>query len=77
MQEHSAIGERILGHVDEYWKSRPSCASITNVSMVTLPGRTRGETIPLVSRIISAVADAYNAMTSDRPYRDAMPSRVA
>ena len=29
-----------------------------------------------VSRII-AVADAYNAMTSDRPYRDAMPSRVA
>src|ERR687888_663934 len=32
--------------------------------------------IPLLSRII-AVADAYNAMTSDRPYRDAMPSRVA
>ena len=29
--------------------------------------------IPLLSRII-AVADAYNAMTSDRPYRDAMPS---
>jgi HD-GYP domain-containing protein (c-di-GMP phosphodiesterase class II) len=23
------------------------------------------------------VADAYNAMTSKRPYRDAMPSRVA
>jgi len=23
------------------------------------------------------VADAYNAMTSDRPYRDAMPSQVA
>ena len=34
------------------------------------------EEIPLLSRII-AVADAYNAMTSDRPYRDAMPSRVA
>ena len=32
--------------------------------------------IPLLSRII-AVADAYNAMTSDRPYREAMPSRVA
>ena len=30
----------------------------------------------MLSRII-AVADAYNAMTSDRPYRDAMPSRVA
>jgi HD-GYP domain-containing protein (c-di-GMP phosphodiesterase class II) len=35
-----------------------------------------GSRIPLLSRII-AVADAYNAMTSDRPYRDAMPSRVA
>ncbi len=32
--------------------------------------------IPVISRIIG-VADAYNAMTSDRPYRDAMPSRVA
>jgi HD-GYP domain-containing protein (c-di-GMP phosphodiesterase class II) len=32
--------------------------------------------IPLLSRIIS-VADAYNAMTSNRPYRDRMPSRVA
>ena len=29
-----------------------------------------------ISRII-AVADAYDAMTSGRPYRDAMPSRVA
>ena len=32
--------------------------------------------IPLLSRVI-AVADAYNAMTSHRPYREAMPSRVA
>src|SRR5262249_35732185 len=32
--------------------------------------------IPLLARVI-AVADAYNAMTSDRPYREAMPSRVA
>ena len=40
------------------------------------PDRLEGEAIPLLARII-AVADAYNAMTSDRPYRDAMPSRVA
>ena len=30
----------------------------------------------MLSRVI-AVADAYNAMTSHRPYREAMPSRVA
>src|SRR5262249_31353300 len=40
------------------------------------PDRLSDVEIPLLSRII-AVADAYNAMTSDRPYRDAMPSRVA
>jgi HD-GYP domain-containing protein (c-di-GMP phosphodiesterase class II) len=40
------------------------------------PDRLIGDEIPLLARII-AVADSYNAMTSDRPYRDAMPSRVA
>ena len=40
------------------------------------PDGIAGDEIPLISKIIS-VADAYNAMTSDRPYRDAMPSRVA
>ena len=40
------------------------------------PDGISGEDIPMVSRIL-AVADAYDAMTSDRPYRDAMPSEVA
>ncbi len=40
------------------------------------PDRLLADEIPLLARIM-AVADAYNAMTSDRPYRDAMPSRVA
>jgi putative nucleotidyltransferase with HDIG domain len=77
MQEHSAIGERILGHVDEY----SEIATVVRHHHERIDGQgypdgRQGESIPLVSRII-AVADAYNAMTSDRPYRDAMPSRVA
>ena len=77
MQEHSAIGERILANVDTY----PEVADIVRhhherVDGTGYPDGLQGEEIPLVSRII-AVADAYNAMTSDRPYRDAMPSRVA
>jgi HD-GYP domain-containing protein (c-di-GMP phosphodiesterase class II) len=36
------------------------------------PAQMPGKDIPLDARII-AVADAYNAMTSVRPYRDAMP----
>jgi putative nucleotidyltransferase with HDIG domain len=37
---------------------------------------TRGEEIPLEARIIS-VADVYDALTSDRPYRKAMPPQEA
>jgi putative nucleotidyltransferase with HDIG domain len=40
------------------------------------PDRLTDAEIPLLAKIISA-ADAYNAMTSKRPYRDAMPSQVA
>jgi putative nucleotidyltransferase with HDIG domain len=77
MQEHSAIGERILAHVDEY----SEIATIVRHHHERIDGQgypdgLTDRDIPLVSRII-AVADAYNAMTSDRPYRDAMPSRVA
>ncbi len=77
MQEHSAIGERILAHVDEY----AEIAMIVRHHHERIDGQGYpdglvDDEIPLVSRII-AVADAYNAMTSDRPYRDAMPSRVA
>jgi hypothetical protein len=77
MQEHSAIGERILGHVDEYSEiSTVVRFHHERIDGQGYPDGLGGEEIPLVSRII-AVADAYNAMTSDRPYRDAMPSRVA
>jgi HD domain len=77
MQEHSAIGERILAYVAEY----EEIATVVRhhherVDGQGYPDGLAGDDIPLVSRII-AVADAYNAMTSDRPYRDAMPSRVA
>jgi putative nucleotidyltransferase with HDIG domain len=77
MQEHSAIGERILAKVDDY----SEIAKIVRhhherIDGMGYPDGISGEEIPLLSKIIS-VADAYNAMTSDRPYRDAMPSRVA
>jgi putative nucleotidyltransferase with HDIG domain len=77
MQEHSAIGERILAYVDEYSEiARVVRHHHERIDGQGYPDGLVDEEIPLVSRII-AVADAYNAMTSDRPYRDAMPSRVA
>jgi putative nucleotidyltransferase with HDIG domain len=77
IEEHSTIGERILSNVDGY-------AEIANivrhhherVDGQGYPDNLDGKEIPLISKII-AVADAYDAMTSGRPYRDAMPSPVA
>ncbi len=77
MERHSEIGQRILEKVDDY----AEIASVVRhhherVDGMGYPDGVTGDDIPLLARII-AVADAYNAMTSDRPYRDAMPSRVA
>ena len=71
MQAHSIIGERILNNIDGY----ADIAQIIRhhherIDGSGYPDGLRGTVIPLVSRII-AVADAYNAMTSGRPYRDA------
>ena len=77
METHSAIGERILANVEDY----AEIAAIVRHHHERFdgngyPDELAGDEIPLLSRVIG-VADAYNAMTSDRPYREAMPSRVA
>lgn len=77
MEKHSAMGEDILRNVDDY----AEIANIVRHHHERVDGRgypdgLESDDIPLLARII-AVADAYNAMTSDRPYRDALPSRVA
>jgi len=77
MERHSVIGEEILRKVDDYGEIAGIVRSHhERVDGTGYPDCLTGEDIPLLARII-AVADAYNAMTSDRPYRDAMPSRVA
>ncbi len=77
MQTHSEIGAGILEKVEDYG----DVAAVVRHHHERMDGNgypngVVGDDIPVLSRII-AVADAYNAMTSDRPYREAMPSRVA
>ena len=77
MEQHPVIAERILSKVEDYSDiARIVRHHHERVDGLGYPDNLRGESIPLLSRII-AVADAYDAMTSDRSYRDAMPSRVA
>jgi putative nucleotidyltransferase with HDIG domain len=77
MEQHAAIGERILANVDDY----KEIAQVVRHHHERIDGHgypdgLSGNEIPILSRII-AVADAFDAMTSDRPYRDSMPQRAA
>ena len=72
MREHPAIGERILRAVT----GMGGVARIVRHEHESFDGSgypdgLAGSEIPIGSRIILA-CDAYHAMTSDRPYRDAM-----
>ena len=77
MQQHPEIGRRVLEgigflarpldvvlHHHERWDGRG------------YPQGLVGDGIPLVARIVSVV-DAFDAMTSDRPYRKGLPREVA
>jgi diguanylate cyclase (GGDEF)-like protein len=73
MRQHSVIGERIVAAIP----GLEGVAKIIrheheNFDGTGYPDGIAGEEIPLGSRIIFA-CDAYHAMTSDRPYRKAMP----
>jgi len=77
MEQHYEIGERILRNVDDYSEIADVVRSHhERIDGMGYPDGIYGEDIPLLARIIG-VADAYDAMTSDRPYREALPSRVA
>lgn len=77
IQEHSNIGVHLLMNINflsevvpyiTYQKERYDGSGE--------PEGLKGQSIPFGSRIIAA-ADAYSAMTSDRPYRKAMPVEKA
>jgi putative nucleotidyltransferase with HDIG domain len=77
MREHPAIGERILRAVT----GMGGVARIVRHEHESFDGSgypdgLAGEEIPIGSRIILA-CDAYHAMTSDRPYRQAMSHKDA
>ncbi len=77
MRRHAAIGGEIVSRIDEY---RLTAAIIRHHhehwNGTGYPDGIAGQDIPLGSRII-AVADTFDAMTSDRPYRRAMSSQTA
>ena len=77
MRTHPIVGERILAPIEALAEVLP----IVRSSHERWDGRgypdgLHGEAIPIGARIV-AVADVYDALTSDRPYRTALPREAA
>jgi len=74
VMEHTVIGARILGPLLRDW---PLVIAIVRshherIDGKGLPDGLKGDAIPPIVRIVS-VADAFDAMTSKRPYRPSLP----
>lgn len=77
MELHPELGEKILEPIERLGDVRPIVrACHERYDGKGYPDNKAGEEIPIEARIIFC-CDAYHAMTSDRPYRKAMPDEAA
>jgi putative nucleotidyltransferase with HDIG domain len=76
-KRHARVGSRIVSAVTELEEvGRAILHHHERHDGEGYPDRLAGEHVPLLSRILS-VCDAYDAMTSDRPYRTSVTHRQA
>lgn len=72
MRRHSELGATLLGQVPEFWEGASIVlAHHERPDGTGYPRGLRGEELPLEAAVV-AVADAYDAMSNDRPYRKGM-----
>jgi HD-GYP domain-containing protein (c-di-GMP phosphodiesterase class II) len=77
MQSHSSIGADMVAQLSLYRRGRELILyHHERVDGKGYPMGLQGDQIPLGARIM-AVADSFQAMTSDRPYRKALPLSTA
>ena len=78
MKVHTVDGERILSRVGGFLAEvgKVVRSSHERWDGQGYPDGLEGEEIPIESRIVSC-CDAFNAMTTDRPYRSARPTQWA
>jgi HD-GYP domain-containing protein (c-di-GMP phosphodiesterase class II) len=75
--QHPSIGHAILSHLPQLSSVLPGVLyHHEHLDGRGYPEGRKGDDIPLFGRIL-AVADAYDAMTTCRPYRTAMPTEKA
>lgn len=74
---HPVFGDRIINHIELFQPYRPIIRSHhERIDGRGYPDGLKADQIPLEVRIVS-LADAYDAMTSSRAYRSALPTEIA
>lgn len=74
---HPIAGERIINHIELFSSYQPIIRSHhERIDGKGYPDGLQGDKIPLVVRIVT-LADSYDAMTTSRAYRSAMPIETA
>ncbi|HHJ13006.1 MAG TPA: HD domain-containing protein [Gammaproteobacteria bacterium] len=79
MKQHTVFGYEILKDSPSQYLQTGAVIALNHHERFNgtgYPNRLGGREIPLVARIVS-VADAYDALTSERPYKNAWPSEKA
>jgi putative two-component system response regulator len=77
IKQHTVIGDRLCGSLRSLTRVRPIVRHHhERYDGSGYPDRLQRDEIPLLAQIISVV-DVFDALTTDRPYRAALPRRVA
>jgi len=77
IKRHSDMGAEIIEHIRQLRESIPGVKyHHEQLDGKGYPDGLKGEEIPILAKIV-AVADTYDAMTTDRPYRKAMEKEAA
>ncbi len=77
IRQHPVAGERIVTHIDMFQAYRPIIRNHhERMNGKGYPDGLKGDQIPLEVRIVS-LADAFDAMTTSRAYRSALPTELA
>jgi ribonuclease P protein subunit RPR2 len=78
MQSHPHLGERIIARIPYLHGSARDVVASHHERWdgQGYPSRIAGDQIPVVARVF-ALADAWDAMTNDRPYRKALSAEAA
>jgi putative two-component system response regulator len=77
MRRHTEIGDALCAPLQSLRRVRPIVRHHhERLDGSGYPGRLRGDEIPLLAHVV-AIVDVYDALTTERPYRVALPHAAA